>query len=197
MRLNYLDSVAKYLRVGGVRITHDTVAPSSPANGDIWWEPNAKYPQPWEFDTANGCWMSQTFPMQFGTLKTPVPSGSQPNVWPQPVWFYNVTANRVKVISGSIFVQTFATAQVQGTNFINFSVRYLLGTGTLTPLYVFAEDTGNNSTAMTANGFRRINADINLYLPGNAWNITFVYAVYGSPGEVHMTPTIWVRFPRP
>lgn len=200
MRLDRLISTAKNYILGGdngLKVTHDTVAPSSPNNGDLWWEPGGKYPQPWEFDSNNGQWMSQVFAMQFPTIKHGFVTGSNGNVWPQPTWFYNVAGNRIKVISGSIFVQTFATAQTQSVNFINFTIRYLLGTGAYTPLYTFPEDTGNNSPAMTANGFRRINADINLYIPGNAWNLAFIYAPYGSPGEVHMTPQLWVRFPRP
>lgn len=202
MRIDRLVSSAKNYILGGdsgQRVTYDTVAPTSPQNGDLWWEPGARYPQPWEFDSSNSQWMSQIFPMNFGTQKYihgTTNLQNDFNVAPQPIWFYNVTANRVKVVSGNIFVKAF-TAQTQGTNFINFTARYLTGTGSYTALYTFPEDTGNNSTALAAGGVRRINNNVDLYMPGNAWNLAFIYAVYGNPGEVHMTPVFWIRMARP
>src|SRR4028119_1575873 len=192
MRLNFLESIAKYYNLGSLKVTHDTVAPSNPSNGDLWWEPGARYAQPWEWDSSNSQWMSQLIPFNYGSLRY---TGTR--FVPAAVWFYNTTANRIKVVSANLFVQTFATAQTQGVNFYNFTLRYLLGTGSYTTLYTFPEDTGNNSTAMAANSYRRINANIDLYLPGNAWNLAFVPVAYAAAGEIEVSAIVYLRIARP
>lgn len=192
MKINFLENLAKSFKLGNNFISYDTVMPSNPVAGDLWFEPGAQYPQPWEYDSSNQQWMSNVVPYSYN----PIDVTNSSNQWPQPVWFYNTTANRVKLLGGSIFVNAI-TAQTQGVNFYNFPIYYLLGTGAYAPLFTPPEDTGNNSLAMAANSFRRINYVANVYMPGNAWNISQSQIAYGTPGRIIFTPIFYLKLARP
>lgn len=194
MRLNFLDSVAKYYRIGGTRVTHDTVAPSSPANGDLWWEPGARYPQPWEWDSSQSVWICQPYPVSFNQNLLTHTSGTQGYNFMMPVEFYNVTGNRIKLTMINMVVQTFATAQ-DASNYYYFTLRYLLGTGLYTAAHTMTTNTAS-AGGMTANNYRRINDYPNVWIPGNAWNIAFINVGVGNPGQLNWCAQVWLRVAR-
>ncbi len=192
MKTNQLIQIADNYVIGNsLRITHSTTQPSSPSNGDLWWEPGARYPQPWEWDSASSNWMSQPVSHTFDWMAV-----TATNTYPKPVEFYTVTTDKIKLIFINAFIQTTGTAQ-SGTNFYGFQTQYLLGTGVYTLLYNWPENTGTVPSAMGANASRRINLTPNLYLPGNAWNIAFKPISFGTPGTINVTLTYWMKFPRP
>lgn len=192
MKTNQLiQSAESYLVANTRRITHSLTMPSSPSDGDLWWEPGAKYPQPWEWESANSLWLAQLTKIGWnnqsltGTLN-----------FPMPVEFYNNAIPKIKLTFINAYVTNGASAH-DATNYYSFQTRYMTGSGTYTTLLTWTENTGITPGPLGISGLRRINQIPNLYIPGNAWNITFSCTKNGTAGNCSVAVDQWVRSSRP
>lgn len=189
MRLDFLDNQAKYFKLGNNLITYDTVQPANPVTGDLWYEPGAQYPQPWEWDGANAVWLSGTIPVPFGRQ-----SIATETIIDYPIEFYGVTANKIKILSFRGIIRAVGTQT--STSYWSQSLIYFLGTGSYAFFHAIPENTGTNPSVLAVGGVRRINTIINQFLPGNAWSLSLRTFVTGSPGQIDFNSACYVKFAR-
>lgn len=178
------------LQIKGKKVMLGT-QPTSLTNGLLWFETDAIYSQPWEWETANSRWLSNPVLVPFSSEIV-----SNTFTWVFSIPFYNVSNPKIRALNASIFIANTGAAH-NTTNQYQFRLDYLLGSGAYTTLYNFINNTGDNPSALGANGFRRINENINLDFPGNAWNIRFVATRIGTPPAIQMSGNVTIRYARP
>lgn len=194
---NQIIAGSPIIKLGGTTITYSTSAPTSPANGDLWYEPGSRYAAPWEWESSSGLWLSQPVDVLFGREA----NVSGVTIRRSATEFYNSqygSGNATKLVFVNMFMQAGATAH-DASNYFTFRIQYLLGTGANTDLLAIDENTGTNPSALGANGLRRINVVTNTYFPGNAWTVGYRIDKVGSTGVTlgEFSMKITLRYPRP
>lgn len=193
---NQVVSASPIIKLGAQTVTYSTTEPTSPANGDLWYEPGSRYAAPWEWETSSGLWLGQPQDVFFGSLRNLTSSVRIQ----QPTEFYAAkygTGKSAKLVFVNIYIKNGGTA-CTATNYYRFYVEYLLGTNVFTEMYSIPENTGTNPSPLAAYGARRINITPNLYFPANAWTMGFVINKEGAPSDLGEVSTKYtIRYPRP
>lgn len=188
MKTNQLiQESSNYVLGNTLRVNYSVAEPVSPDNGDFWWEPGSKYPAPWEWESANSIWLSQPVPVFWNQITSTASSN-----YPMPVEFYGVTNNKIKFTHLDLFVSV--TTDNDAANHWGFRTYRMLGTGIYTTLLTWDFTT----IGMLANTSKTVTQVVNLYMPGNSWNIAYSpYRPIGAAGNITTSITHWLRFSRP
>jgi hypothetical protein len=194
---NQVVSASPIIKLGNQTITYSTTEPTSPANGDLWYEPGSRYAAPWEWEESSGLWLGQPQDLLMDFLGGVTTSTRLT----YPTEFYSSkygTAPTSKILFLNVYVRAGTLAHTS-TNYYTFSVEYLLGTGAFATAYTASTNTGTNPSALGSSGYRRVNETMSVYLPGNAWTIGLLITKIGS-GSQQLSPVsakLTVRYPRP
>jgi hypothetical protein len=195
MDVNNLVSASPTNQFGSVKNTYSSTAPTSPSNGDLWYEPGSRYGAPWEWESSSSRWYSQPvdiqYPAELNLTATTRRRGATE--------FYNSqygTGQATKLLFVNIVAVAGAVAH-NATNYFTFDIEHF-SSGVFNTLVTTTDNTGTTPSALGANGSRRINQTTSLYFPGNAWTIGYRAVLNGSGVSLaELSVKITVRYPRP
>lgn len=199
MQLNSVESLSDTMIFGPAqnrRLIVGTSTPSSPQGNDLWLEPGARYPQPWQFNSTFNRWLSQPF---FTTWLVTATATNMGLIYETPIEFYNdagVTGHQIIRLNG-----LYTTGAVNDmSNFWRIDIHRLDGTGNYSFLYRLNTDTVTQdgvTSVQNANSKRRINEyPSNLGLAGNTWAFGLNVSKTGSPSNLIINLNVWLRATR-
>ena len=175
MLIDRLETFSRQLQVNNNNVFYGAGLPSSPSNGDVWFEPDALYPQPWTYDSAESEWMSSPFFLDWGAAFFG-DSGSIEKALP----FYGIAENKIKLRQVIGFIRNTSATAHTGSNYLSFKIDSLFGTGLYTDQYIIPVDTGTNPSALGGNGVRRVLQNPNVWILGTAWTLRLVITETGT-----------------
>lgn len=187
-----LTTDANLFLVGNSRLVNfGATEPTLKNNGDLWFEPGAYFPQPWTWDSSVNFWLSNPILEDFGSVAVTGSSGIL-----RPTLNYGVNTGRLKILRAVIALTETSGLTHSTLNYYTFNVSYYNASNALTTLYTL-NTRSDTATALQANGYKTIQEDVNLFIPGDAKNMRIGYVKTGaSTANMNLTAYYLMRYTR-
>lgn len=185
MKLDFLDSVSNGANFGGNKVFYGLDPASSDlADGVLWFEPGANFPQPWIWNNAQQIWLSSPLVFNWNYNVFTINSQGGYSWVNETLPFFSTTSSRIylKAIFGNLY--NVGSVAHDSTLYFTFNLELYLGTGLMSSVVTLNTDTQglalpaytNQTTPevipqrpASASQKRITMLSQNLWIPGNAW----------------------------